>query len=181
MPDPAVDLLEKRTVLVVDDTPDNLALISGLLKDLYRVKVANSGEKALKIVRTAPPPDLILLDIMMPEISGYEVCTQLKADPATHHIPIIFLTALSSAEDERKGLELGAEDYVTKPISPAILLARVKTHLRIKAAVDFLRDKNAWLERELVWRVQSDLDFAKSVGEIAQDFRAMTEHLSGSG
>jgi len=177
----ALDFTSKPTVLVVDDAADNLEVISGLLKGLYRVKVAANGEKGLQIARSDSPPDLILLDIMMPEISGYEVCTQLKADPATHHIPIIFLTALSSAEDERKGLELGAEDYVTKPISPAILLARVKTHLRIKAAVDFLRDKNAWLERELVWRVQSDLDFAKSVGEIAQDFRAMTEHLSGSG
>jgi len=177
----ALDFTAKPTVLVVDDAADNLEVISGLLKGLYRVKVAANGEKGLQIARSDSPPDLVLLDIMMPEISGYEVCTQLKADPATHHIPIIFLTALSSAEDERKGLELGAEDYVTKPISPAILLARVKTHLRIKAAVDFLRDKNAWLERELVWRVQSDLDFAKSVGEIAQDFRAMTEHLSGSG
>ena len=177
----ALDFTAKPTVLVVDDAADNLEVISGLLKGLYKVKVAANGEKGLQIARSDSPPDLILLDIMMPEISGYEVCTQLKADPATHHIPIIFLTALSSAEDERKGLELGAEDYVTKPISPAILLARVKTHLRIKAAVDFLRDKNAWLERELVWRVQSDLDFAKSVGEIAQDFRAMTEHLSGSG
>ena len=177
----ALDFTSKPTVLVVDDAADNLEVISGLLKGLYKVKVAANGEKGLQIARSDSPPDLVLLDIMMPEISGYEVCTQLKADPATHHIPIIFLTALSSAEDERKGLELGAEDYVTKPISPAILLARVKTHLRIKAAVDFLRDKNAWLERELVWRVQSDLDFAKSVGEIAQDFRAMTEHLSGSG
>ena len=177
----ALDFTSKPTVLVVDDAADNLEVISGLLKGLYKVKVPANGEKGLQIARSDSPPDLILLDIMMPEISGYEVCTQLKADPATHHIPIIFLTALSSAEDERKGLELGAEDYVTKPISPAILRARVKTHLRIKAAVDFLRDKNAWLERELVWRVQSDLDFAKSVGEIAQDFRAMTEHLSGSG
>jgi len=177
----ALDFTAKPTVLVVDDAADNLEVISGLLKGLYKVKVAANGEKGLQIARSDSPPDLVLLDIMMPEISGYEVCTQLKADPATHHIPIIFLTALSSAEDERKGLELGAEDYVTKPISPAILLARVKTHLRIKAAVDFLRDKNAWLERELVWRVQSDLDFAKSVGEIAQDFRAMTEHLSGAG
>ena len=177
----ALDFTAKPTVLVVDDAADNLEVISGLLKGLYKVKVAANGEKGLQIARSDSPPDLILLDIMMPEISGYEVCTQLKADPATHHIPIIFLTALSSAEDERKGLELGAEDYVTKPISPAILLARVKTHLRIKAAVDFLRDKNAWLERELVWRVQSDLDFAKSVGEIAQDFRVMTEHLSGAG
>ena len=175
----ALDFTSKPTVLVVDDAADNLEVISGLLKGLYKVKVATNGERALQIARSDSRPDLILLDIMMPEVSGYEVCTQLKSDPATRPIPIIFLSALSSAEDERKGLELGAEDYVTKPISPAILLARVKTHLRIKAAVDFLRDKNAWLERELVRRAESDLDFARSVGAIAKDFKAMTEHLTG--
>jgi putative two-component system response regulator len=175
----ALDFTAKPTVLVVDDTADNLAVISGLLKDLYKIKVAANGEKALQIARSGTPPDLILLDIMMPELSGYEVCTRLKSDPATSNIPVIFLSALSSADDERKGLELGAEDYVTKPVSPAILLARVKTHLRIKAAVDFLRDKNAWLERELVRRAESDLDFARSVGAIAKDFKAMTEHLTG--
>ena len=100
----ALDFTSKPTVLVVDDAADNLEVISGLLKGLYKVKVAANGEKGLQIARSDSPPDLVLLDIMMPEISGYEVCTQLKADPATHHIPIIFLTALSSAEDERKGL-----------------------------------------------------------------------------
>ena len=176
----ALDFTSKPTVLVVDDSADNLEVISGLLKGQYRIKVANNGEKGLQIARSDSPPDLILLDIMMPELSGYEVCTRLKSNRATSHIPIIFLTALSSAEDERKGLELGAEDYVTKPVSPAILLARVKTHLRIKAAVDFLKDRNAWLERELVRRGESDLDFAKSIGAIAKDFKAMTEHLTGS-
>ena len=154
MPDPAVDLLEKRTVLVVDDTPDNLALISGLLKDLYRVKVANSGEKALKIVRTAPPPDLILLDIMMPGQSGYDVCKELKSDPATRDIPVVFLTAMTSEEDEKRGLDLGAVDYITKPISPPIVLARVKTHLANKAAADFLRDQNVFLETEVARRTR---------------------------
>jgi putative two-component system response regulator len=119
----ALDFTSKPTVLVVDDTADNLEVISGLLKGLYKIKVAANGEKGLQVARSDSPPDLILLDIMMPEVSGYEVCTQLKGDPATRHIPIIFLTALSSAEDERKGLELGAEDYVTKPISPGDSLA----------------------------------------------------------
>jgi len=155
-------------------------VISGLLKGLYKIKVAANGEKGLQIARSENPPDLILLDIMMPELSGYEVCARLKSDSATRHIPVIFLTALSSEEDERIGLELGAEDYVTKPISPAILLARVRTHLRIKAAVDFLREKNAWLERELVRRAESDLDFSESVRAIANDFKAVAEHLSGS-
>ena len=123
--------------------------MSDLLKDHYRVKVANNGEKALKIVRGDAPPDLILLDIMMPGLSGYEVCEQLKADPETRDIPVIFLTAMTAVEDEKKGLELGAVDYITKPISPPIVLARVKTHLKIKAAADFLRDKNAFLEAEV--------------------------------
>lgn len=143
------DFNDKATILVVDDTPDNLSLMSGLLKDLYKVKVANGGEKALKIVQSGTPPDLILLDIMMPEIDGYEVCKRLKADARTRDIPIIFLTAKAEVEDEASGLELGASDYITKPISPPIVLARVKTHLAIKGVQDFLRDKNQFLEAEV--------------------------------
>jgi putative two-component system response regulator len=141
--------IERPTVLVVDDTPDNLALMSGLLKDEYRVKVANSGERALKIAISDSPPDLILLDIMMPEMDGYEVCTRLKAYPATRRIPVIFLTAMAEVADETKGLSLGAVDYITKPISPPIVLARVRTHLALKAAADFLHDKNAFLKAEV--------------------------------
>ena len=89
----------KHTILVVDDTPDNLALMSGLLKDIYRVRLANNGEKALQLARDADPPDLILLDIMMPGMAGTEVCERLKADPATRDIPVIFLTAMSATED----------------------------------------------------------------------------------
>ncbi len=148
------DSLEKANILVVDDTPDNLALMADLLKDHYRVKVANNGERALKIVRGDTPPDLILLDIMMPGLSGHEVCEQLKADSRTREIPIIFLTAMTAVEDEKKGLEMGAVDYITKPISPPIVLARVATHLKIKAAADFLRDKNAFLEAEVARRTR---------------------------
>jgi len=140
---------DKATILVVDDTPDNLSLMSGLLKDLYKVKVANGGEKALKIALSEAPPDLILLDIMMPEIDGYEVCRRLKSEVWTREIPIIFLTAKSEVEDEAYGLELGASDYITKPISPPIVLARVKTHLAIKRVQDFLRDQNQFLESEV--------------------------------
>jgi adenylate cyclase len=127
---------EKETILVVDDTPDNLSLMAGLLKDTYRVKLANSGEKALAAVRGPSPPDLILLDIMMPGMSGYEVCEQLKQDPATRDIPIIFLTAMNAADDEKKGLDLGAADYLTKPVSPPIVLARVRNHLAFKRLRD---------------------------------------------
>jgi two-component system sensor histidine kinase/response regulator len=130
----------KKTILVVDDTPDNLTFISGLLKDDFLVKVANHGEKALAIAHSAHPPDLILLDILMPGMDGYEVCRQLKADKATRDIPIIFLTIKSDIEDERIGLELGAVDYITKPVSPPILMARVNTQLNLKASYDNLRD-----------------------------------------
>ena len=145
---------EKPTILVVDDTPDNLALVSALLKDIYHVKVAVSGEKALRIATGAKPPDLILLDIMMPHMDGYEVCKRLKANPVTADIPVIFVTARADEEDERIGLELGAVDYITKPISPAILLARVKAQLALKSTADFLRDKNEFLELQVERRTR---------------------------
>jgi putative two-component system response regulator len=100
------------------------------------------------------PPDLVLLDVMMPDLDGIEVCRRLKDDPRTRHIPVIFLTAMSKSEDERIGLEAGAVDYITKPISPPILLARVKTHLQLKAGADFLKDKNAYLESEVYRRTR---------------------------
>jgi putative two-component system response regulator len=148
----ALNRKSEVTVLVVDDTPDNLALMSSLLKDRYRVKVANHGERGLRIAATDPAPDLILLDIMMPDIDGYEVCRRLKADPRTRDIPVIFLTAKSEVDDETQGLALGAADYITKPVSPPILLARVETHLALKASADFLRDKSAFLEEEVAKR-----------------------------
>ncbi|MDP2761244.1 MAG: two-component system response regulator [Sideroxyarcus sp.] len=149
-----LNLIPKATILVVDDTPDNLALMSNLLKDDYKVKIASNGEKALKIAASDPPPDLILLDIMMPGMDGYQVCQQLKRDPKTMNITVIFLTAKAEMEDEKKGLELGAVDYITKPISPPIVLARVKNHLALKAMADFLRDQNEFLELEVAKRTR---------------------------
>jgi len=140
------------TVLVVDDTPDNLAMMAELLGERYRVKVANSGERALKAMQADPLPDLVLLDIMMPGMDGYEVCRRLKASALTRDVPVIFLTARSDVQDERMGLEMGAVDYITKPISPPILQARVQTHLALKATADFLRNKNDYLEREVALR-----------------------------
>jgi sigma-B regulation protein RsbU (phosphoserine phosphatase) len=122
-------LESKPSILVVDDTPANLTLMTGLLQDDYQVRAATSGEKALKIAYSDNPPDLILLDIMMPEMDGHEVCRRLKVDEKTRDIPIIFLTAMSEAEDEEKGLKLGAVDYITKPVSPPIALARIHTHI----------------------------------------------------
>ncbi len=146
--------LEKPTILVVDDTPENLTMMSFLLKDRYKVKVANHGQKALRIAASEPQPDLILLDIMMPEMDGYEVCRQLQQDPQTRNIPIIFLTAKARVEDEEFGLGLGAVDYITKPISPPVVLARVKTHLSLKASADFLRSKSDYLEQEVAKRTR---------------------------
>ena len=145
---------EPATVLVVDDTPENLSLMHGLLRDHYRVLVAPNGERALALAHGPRVPDLILLDVMMPGMDGYEVCRRLQADPATHDIPVIFLTARADVADETMGLSLGAVDYITKPISPPIVMARLRTHLSLKAAADFLRDKSAFLEREVARRTR---------------------------
>ncbi len=140
---------DKQTILVVDDTPDNITLLCGLLGDQYKNKVATNGQKALQIAFAEPHPDLILLDIMMPGMDGYEVCRQLQANPPTSTIPVIFLTAKSQDEDETKGFELGAVDYITKPITPAILMARVQTHLALKQARSFLQEQNDILEDQV--------------------------------
>ena len=145
--------LERPTVLVVDDTPANLMLMNALLKDRYQVKVANSGEKALKIVAAGPLPDLILLDVMMPLMDGYAVCRELKANPATEQIPVIFLTALADQGAEEKGLKLGAVDYITKPISAPIVMVRLATHVALAQARQFLVDHNAYLESEVTRRL----------------------------
>ena len=125
---------EKPTILIVDDTPANLSLLCEILKPDYRTKAAVNGEKALRLAFSDAPPDLILLDIMMPGMDGYEVCRRLKANPATRDIPVIFVTAMSEVEDETRGLALGGVDYVTKPISAPIVKARVKTHLALYRA-----------------------------------------------
>ena len=136
------------TILVVDDAPANLSLLSGLLRDLYCVKAVNHGAKALKIA-SDEPPDLILLDIMMPDMDGYEVCRRLKADPQTRHIPVIFLTSKSDIESEQMGMGLGAVDYVTRPISPPILLSRVRAHLVDADHARTLQVNNEYLEYEV--------------------------------
>jgi len=134
--------LAKQTILAVDDAPENIDVLRGILADDYKVKVATNGEKALKIAFSENPPDLILLDIMMPEMDGYEVCRQLKEDPRTKRIPVIFVTAKGEIADEAHGFELGAVDYITKPVSPPIVHARVEAQLA-------LYDQNRVLEQKV--------------------------------
>ncbi|UCU97307.1 two-component system response regulator [Acidovorax radicis] len=150
-----LEISGKCTVLVVDDTPDNLSLMSDLLRTDYKVKLAPSGERALQIVAAESKPDLILLDIMMPDMDGYEVLRRLQFNPDTEDIPVIFLTAMSASEDESIGLELGAVDYITKPINPAIVMARVRNHLQLKRARDYLARHNLLLEQEITNRTRA--------------------------
>lgn len=148
---------ETPTILVVDDTPENLTVLGGILQPRYRVQVANGGPRALAIAARDPKPDLILLDVMMPEMDGYAVLSRLREAPATRDIPVIFVTALDSDKNEEYGLGLGAVDYITKPIRPAIVMARVKAHLELKQARDRLSDQNAWLENEIAKRMHENL------------------------
>jgi putative two-component system response regulator len=144
---------DRATILVVDDVPENLALLTGMLQDRYAVRVATGGARALQLLRSGPLPDLVLLDVVMPEMDGYAVCHRIKQDARTRDIPVMFLTMLDDAVDEEMGLGMGAVDYIAKPVSPPIMLARIDAQLRLKAAADFLRDQNQFLEREVARRM----------------------------
>lgn len=143
------------TVLIVDDDPANLDVLNSALQGHYRIRAARSGEQALRAMEAAPRPDLVLLDVMMPAMDGYEVMARLQQLPACRNIPVIFVTAMSEEKDERKGLALGAVDYLVKPISPAIVLARVRTHLDLKASRDKLVSQNSRLEALVAKRTQA--------------------------
>lgn len=136
--------IKPRTVLIVDDEPANISLLNEVLKTDYRIMVAKDGKRALLVAQSNPPPDLILLDIVMPELDGYEVLKRLKADEDTKNIPIIFVTSKDKDEDETKGLEMGAVDYIHKPFNPAVVKARVRAHLELKQNRDFLE----WMLKE---------------------------------
>jgi two-component system, sensor histidine kinase and response regulator len=138
--------MKRQTVMIVDDTPANIEILSESLGDDYELLFATSGAEALELVR-ADKPDLILLDVMMPGMDGYELCAILKSDLATRDIPIVFVTAMTQEEDEIKGLELGAIDYITKPISPHIVRARVKNHLELKRYRDVLETLSTAADR----------------------------------
>ena len=153
-PDPAN---ASSTILVVDDVPENIEVLGELLQPLYRVRVAQSGARALRVARSEPIPDLILLDVMMPGMDGYAAFAALRADPLTRDIPVIFVTALDGLQEEEKGLELGAVDYISKPLRPSIVLARVRIQLELKKSRDSLRDQNHVLESEIARRMGENL------------------------
>jgi sigma-B regulation protein RsbU (phosphoserine phosphatase) len=146
---------EKKLVLVVDDAPANLQVVNSILKDDFKIRVATSGAKALELVKVKPYPDLILLDVMMPELDGYEVCGILKASPETKDIPVIFLTGKTEADDETKGFQVGAVDYIHKPFSPSVVKARVHTHL-------VLREAREQLARQLL-TINNELEMAREI------------------
>jgi len=146
---------EKKVVLVVDDAPANIRVVNEILHKTYKVKIATNGAKALELANAAPGPDLILLDIVMPGMDGYEVCTRLKADPATRDVPVIFLTGQTETTDETRGFEVGAVDYIHKPFSPAVVAARVQTHLA-------LREMREQLARQLL-AIRAEMETARQI------------------
>ena len=162
--------LAQATILIVDDVPDNLAVLGELLRQSgYQVKVANSGRAALRFAAQLPRPDLILLDVMMPEMDGYQVLLALRDNPVTRDIPVMFLTALDASHDEQRGLDMGAADYISKPIRPSVVLARVRTQLEAKQARDLLRGQNSFLEAEVARRMaENELILAISIRALAR-------------
>jgi putative two-component system response regulator len=145
--------MHEQTLLIVDDVPSNLALLHDLLRPHYRIQAATNGPRALQLATADPVPDLILLDIMMPQMDGLEVMAHLRANPRTRGIPVIFVTAMESPQDEEQGLDLGAVDYITKPLRPTVALARIRTQLELRRARDVLANHNAALEAEVARRM----------------------------
>ncbi len=171
-------VVTKARILVVDDTPDNLFLMSALLEETYEVMTAESGARALELVHSLTPPALILLDIMMPEMDGYEVMRRLSANPVTAGIPVIFLTALTSIAEEQFGLDLGAVDYITKPISPPVVLARVNTHLERSSNARHLKALSVKLSRYLAPQVYKSLFDGSRDAEIRTQRKKLTVFFS---
>jgi sigma-B regulation protein RsbU (phosphoserine phosphatase) len=179
--------MEKQKVLIVDDTPQNIHVLMETLKDSYKIVAATSGAKALQLATREPLPDLILLDVMMPEMSGYEVCEQLKKNPVTEKIPVIFVTALHEAGDEEKGLELGALDFITKPFHPALVKARVRNQLELKRHRDHLEEEVQRRTQELLasnlarQKLENELDVARGLQRsmLANDRFSLPGHSGG--
>ena len=154
-------MAHRETILVVDDQPENITIMIEALKSAYALVAATDGESALERANSDPRPDLVLLDVMMPEMDGHEVCRRLKADPATQGIPVIFVTALDNPDDEARGLALGAVDYITKPISPPVVAARIKAHLQLTQAKRILERQNEVLEKRVMEKTQDVIRIQK--------------------
>jgi class 3 adenylate cyclase len=167
---------QKKTVLVVDDAPTNIQVVNSILKDSYKIRIATNGAKALELVKVLPYPDLILLDVLMPDMDGYEVCTRLKADPETRDIPVIFLTAQTEITDETRGFDVGAVDYIHKPFSPAVVKARVHTHLVLREKTELIEQKNRENEALLLNILPGEIANRLKAGEhdIADSFANVT-------
>ncbi|WP_298013500.1 HD domain-containing phosphohydrolase [uncultured Aquabacterium sp.] len=155
-------MTQRHAILVIDDSAEDRALIQAALRPHHDVVCADTGERGLALATTAPPPDLILLDILMPGMDGHAVCQRLKTDARTRDVPVILLSTGSTAEEEGVGLERGAADHLAKPLNVPTLLARVRTHLALHAAATFLHDREAYLEQEVVRRTRS-LSLAQDV------------------
>jgi len=160
---------EKRTLLLVDDDAENVQVVHSILKDRYKIRVAMDGVKAMELAKAEPIPDLILLDVMMPHMDGYQACSRLKADEKTRDIPVIFLTGKTEVADETRGFEVGAVDYIHKPFSPPIVTARVRTHL-------MLRDAHETVARQLL-AINGELEMARQI-QLAI-LPQQTPHLEG--
>ena len=190
--------MDKPLILIVDDTPTNVQVLAEILRADYRIKVAGSGKAAFEVIAGHGTPDLILLDVMMPELDGYEVCRRLKADSRTRDIPVIFVTARDAEDDEAAGLAAGAIDYLTKPVSAPIVKARVRNHLLLKRGLDALAERNRALEetarlREDVERItRHDLkgplsgiigfsDLLLEEGRLGEDEEEMVRRINAAG
>ena len=167
-------IAHKPLLLLVDDAPENLATLAAVLESSYHLKIATSGARALRICEAEPQPELILLDVMMPDMDGLEVCRQLKANPRTAEIPLIFVTAMSDPHDEAYGLELGAVDYVTKPISPAVVRQRVRVHLELRRTQKELERLGRHYQSYLSTEVASSIQRGEVPQGIASHKRPMT-------
>ena len=165
-------------ILIVDDAPENVDVLAAILRGHYQVKVALNGARALKIAQSDTPPDLILLDVMMPEMDGYEVCRQLAAAPRTRDIPVIFATAKTEVDDEARGFELGAVDYLTKPVSPPIVLARVRTHLALRQSRKNLEQLSEKLSRYLSPQVYQSIFEGRQDARIGSSRKKLTVFFS---
>jgi adenylate cyclase len=169
---------DNPVILIVDDTPENVDVLAGILRDYYQIKIALNGPKALRIAQSDPAPSLVLLDVMMPEMDGYEVCRQLQANERTRRIPVIFVTAKSEDEDEAQGLGLGAVDYITKPVSPAIVLARVRNQLALKKSHRRLEDLSLKLARYLSRQVYQSIFEGRQDARIGGSRKKLTVFFS---